>query len=190
MTPFETFSERLRHVAGINKKVQADLSKDLGKDRATVTRWWNGGVAPSQRNMRMIADYFGCDVNWLASGEGSPFPDEAAGEGYLGRINSGMVEHQTPKPEPIRMEVKNEAELTNTDMLLMTSKVLESNTVYRSALASNIRAFYQAVLGEDDMNDMRNEINMMRKELAEMKELIMSLKSSEEPEKKRAVNGH
>lgn len=80
---------------------------------------------------------------------------------------------------------ESEHNIPASEMLIMTSVVLESNTVYRSALASNIRAFYQAVKGEREMNDLRDEIKKMREELAEMKELMLSQGTAE---KKRAGN--
>jgi len=70
----KTFSERLQHVASIKKMFQADLVAALGKDKGTINKWWNGGVVPGPRNMSMLADYFGCDLHWLETGEGEPFP--------------------------------------------------------------------------------------------------------------------
>ena len=78
-------------------------------------------------------------------------------------------------------------EIPNSEMMYMTSVVLESSTVYRSALASNIRAFYQAVKGEQEVDDLRKEIMKLREDMAELKELMRSANS---PEKKRAGNDH
>jgi len=87
-------------------------------------------------------------------------------------------------------EIEEENEIPNSEMMYMTSVVLESSTVYRSALASNIRAFYQAVKGEGEMNDMRNEVVLMRKDIARLEELIRNISKTDEFEKKRAGNDH
>lgn len=78
-------------------------------------------------------------------------------------------------------------EMKQSEMMYMTGVVLESNTVYRSALASNIRAFYQAVKGEQEMNDLRDDVKRLSEEIAELKEIILSNGSTE---KKRASNDH
>lgn len=73
------------------------------------------------------------------------------------------------------------------EMLIMTTAVLESDTVYRSALASNIRAFYQAVKGEQEMSDLREEVKKLHEKIDELKELMHN---QENPEKKHAGNNN
>lgn len=65
------------------------------------------------------------------------------------------------------------------EMVTMTIEVLESKTVYRSALASNVRAFHQAVKMEGEMAGVKEEVQKMRAEhraeMEELKEMIRSL---------------
>lgn len=63
------FYKRLQEVAHSKKKYQADIVRDLKKDSGTVSRWWHGDIVPGPKNMRELADYFGCDVKWLATDE-------------------------------------------------------------------------------------------------------------------------
>jgi transcriptional regulator with XRE-family HTH domain len=202
------FFERLRHVASIKKKYQADVSLDIGKDRATVSKWWNGGITPGPRNMRLLADYFGCNQRWLETGEGEPFPQAAENaeqrwqdiyDEVLAIKPPAETAHQpsparppSAYPENIQMAWPDEEEhqeFSIAKMLTMTAKVLESATVYRSALASNIRAFYQAVQEEDEMNALRQEVGELRKDIAELKALLLS-RDEAVAEKKRAGNDH
>ena len=209
------FFERLRHVASIKKKYQADVSLDIGKDRATVSKWWNGGITPGPRNMRLLADYFGCNQRWLETGEGEPFPQAAENaeqrwqdiyDEVLAIKPPAETAHQpgparppSAYPENIQMAWPDEdehQEFSIAKMLTMTAKVLESATVYRSALASNIRAFYQAVQEEDDMNAVRQEVGALQqkvgelqKEIAELKDLLLT-RDVMVAEKKRAGNDH
>lgn len=76
MINMKKFHERLQYVATIKKKIQADLVADLSKNSAAVSRWWNGTVVPGNKSTMMLADYFGCDLGWLSTGEGEPFPGQ------------------------------------------------------------------------------------------------------------------
>lgn len=68
------FNERLQNVAFEKKVYQADIVASLKKDRATVSKWWNGDIIPGPKNLRLLADYFGCNYEWLATGDGPMFP--------------------------------------------------------------------------------------------------------------------
>lgn len=72
----DSFSDRLQLFAKSKKIYQADIAVGLKKDRATVNRWWNGLVTPTEKSIDKIADYLGCNPLWLATGEGEPFLDE------------------------------------------------------------------------------------------------------------------
>lgn len=72
----ESFSDRLQAVARTKKIFQADLARGIGKATSTVSKWWNGDIIPGEKNISVIAEFFGCDHVWLASGEGVPFPKD------------------------------------------------------------------------------------------------------------------
>lgn len=69
-----TFAKRLQYLAELKNFDQAELSRALNKDRSTVNRWWNGEITPGIKNARAISDYFECDLTWLKSGIGEPYP--------------------------------------------------------------------------------------------------------------------
>jgi len=60
------------------KKIpQVDLANGIGVDRSMVSLWLNQKVkAPRRKTIVKVADFFGCDINWLANGTGEPFPDK------------------------------------------------------------------------------------------------------------------
>lgn len=70
-------------------------------------------------------------------------------------IDEGVGERLTPS-------VKEE-------LLKMTGEVLESETVYRPALVSNIRAFHHGIKGDEEVGDLRKEMAAMMKEIKEMR---------------------
>lgn len=71
MTVKNNFSERLKALASKKNIFQTDLVRDLKKHSSTISKWWNGEIVPGPKNIRLIADYFGCDVDWLATGKGA-----------------------------------------------------------------------------------------------------------------------
>lgn len=76
MTTDSDFSKRFQLLAGEKKIVQADLVRMLGKNRATVSKWWNGDIVPGLKNMIAIADLFKCRIEWLRDGTGPVYIDE------------------------------------------------------------------------------------------------------------------
>lgn len=76
------------------------------------------------------------------------------------------------------------------DMVNMAKGVLQSNTEYRSVLAANIRAFYQAVIVEGEVTNVRSEVDQMRKKLGEMESMIQNLQKQDNDKKKRAESTH
>jgi hypothetical protein len=74
------------------------------------------------------------------------------------------------------------------ELLNDTQAVLESDTVYRQALASNIRAFKQAVVNEDKMKNTDEKIDQMMKQIETLTEIVLQGQAITEPEKKRAGN--
>ncbi len=73
-------------------------------------------------------------------------------------------------------------------MLTKTAEVLESDTIYRTALASNINAFHQAVRSErtlarleERLADLEVKAEAMARELSELRRENRELKQRLEP---------
>jgi transcriptional regulator with XRE-family HTH domain len=187
MTINDRFHSRLQEVALLKKKSQADIARDLGKGPSTVNKWWNGDIVPGFKNLASIAAYFGCDANWLDTGEGEPFPDtrrrDADRSDSFGRVNSGMPLELTRS----RGQESLDQDFSIEEMLSDTRAVLESDTVYRQALASNIRAFKQAVINEGKMKNTDEKIDQMMKQIEALTSIVLQGQSGTN-EKKRAGN--
>jgi len=80
------------------------------------------------------------------------------------------------KPLPIENDLTKEFDAP--EMVKMTMQVLASDTVYRSALASNIRAFHQAVNMEKEMQSVNEKLARMEERMARMEELLLSFGAS------------
>jgi len=67
------------------------------------------------------------------------------------------------------------------DMLTKTAEVLESETIYRTALASNINAFHQAVQGERLLTNLAERMELLEKQVAELQRENRELRQKMEP---------
>ncbi len=75
------------------------------------------------------------------------------------------------------------------EMISDAKDVLESNTVYRQALAANIRAFKQAVVNEEKMKNTDEKIDQMMQQIEALTNIVLQ-GQEREAEKKQAGNDH
>lgn len=70
------FADRLQELIDNKKISQAYLADGIGVQRSRVTEWLNGKPKkPIRRTLVKIADFFHCDVEWLATGEGIAYQE-------------------------------------------------------------------------------------------------------------------
>lgn len=145
------------------------------------------------------------DINreWLKTGEGRMLLVEVESGVEL----SGTIAPETPEEKPIRTYKGNRTksvgigwrngqkgegaatsgeDFSLADMMADAEYVLESKTVYRLALAANIRAFKQAVVNEDTMKNTDRKIDEMMKQIETLTNIVLQGQGVE-AEKKRAV---
>lgn len=161
----------------IRKLSQSDLVKGNLGDSAQISRWLKGEISnPSTRTINRLVDFFKCDKDWLAHGIGVPFPtaDDDGRQSSLIRINSGM--NPSP-PDEIKPDTSGDESWKMSDMIYKTTKILESKTVYRSALASNVRAFYEAVQKEEEMQSVNEKLDTMQQENRALAERMVRMEA-------------
>lgn len=166
-------TDRMKVAAGA--KNQAQLARAIGIQPPSVSDAILKGKIP-ERWFEVMLEKYGVTKDELCK------PPEGA---------RAMIEHAYGH------ETEEEPETGPAlDMVSMTIEILKSNTVYKTALASNIRAFHQAVKGEQEMDDLRGKVEnmttdnqMMRQRMARLEERLLALEGVE-PEKKRAGNDH
>lgn len=85
------FSERLQLLVDRKKITQAALASGAGVNRSRVSEWLSGkNENPRRSTIIKLADFFECDINWLAEGKGEPFPDrDTPPAGNAINLNSG-----------------------------------------------------------------------------------------------------
>ncbi len=206
--------KRIRDVRNQLGLSQEQLGKMLGgSSKGSISGYEAGDNNPSPEDFAKIAKIGGVSLDWLITGKepGSesiePQPFKKKGE-IAASIQPGRREAPTrlkqsqsaqtriPSRSPVAEESSKtdsiDESFTMSEMVTMTIEVLESKTVYRSALASNVRAFHQAVKMEGEMQGVKEDLRQMRAEhraeMEELKEMIRSLGGAAPEKREPAAN--
>lgn len=73
----DTFKDRLAFLWKDEAR-QAKIASDIDMTIAGFSRIWNEGGLPKSETLKKIKQLKGCSIDWLLTGEGSPFPDSEA----------------------------------------------------------------------------------------------------------------
>lgn len=144
------------------------FARKCGIKQTTMSGYLNGLSEPNRENLIKIARACNVSVGWLADGEGETAP------GQQPVIASHPNRESNPKFD---------------DYIGKTARVITSKTIYRSALERNIDAFHKAVETEDEMQGVKEKLDVMElrhnadmdelksmhaRDMAELKNLILS----------------
>lgn len=195
----EEIGDRIRQVRKRLGLEQLDLGIKIGASKQTISGYEKGRSYPSYDFLTSLAGLAAVSLDWLITGHESlvspsiATPAKKKGE-IAASIEPGqsMLNRHKQSHQPISKTVpcqSNAVEASHvedsfsmSEMVTMTIEVLESKTVYRSALASNVRAFHQAVKMEGEMQGLKEDLRQMREEhrieMEELKEMIRSLGGS------------
>lgn len=154
---------------------QSELAIEAGTTPQSWGKYEDGSVSP-RIDLLLPLILRGYSLDWIFTGDGTMKPEITV---------KGKAVEKTESLQNIA-GIRDGESFSMSDMLLKTSAVLESKTVYRSALASNIRAFHDAVMGEKEMKEVRDEVAALRKEIQELREELRSAKESDNGKKRDA----
>lgn len=186
-----------------------DLADYLGVSRNNLYSWIHRGSIGNRK--LLLAKFPYLNEGWLVTGSGPMFlidennidalPDNWPPPPTTGNKVKATIE---PGSERLRQNIerqKNTEQLEDNDqwsveeLLQMTREVLESHTVYRPALAANVKAFYKAIKTEDEMNSITEEVRALRMEnqavnnrMERMEQMLLSLGATL-PQKRDQANG-
>lgn len=105
--------------------------------------------------------------HWLETGEGPMLRADAPRHEVVQAVEL-VASFTEPLPQtPPDQDYKKE-DWSMSEMIIKTTEVLESNTVYRSALAANVRAFHQAVQREVEMQSISEKLEVMQEDNRKM----------------------
>lgn len=163
---------------------QGAFGKLFNTSQQTVAGWEKGSV-PNPSTLPMVCDVLGLDIDEVSKLRA----DRKKPKGIIPSVQAGH-KHKT-SDSPTDNTTSDDFQMS--DMIQATIRVLESETIYKTALASNIRAFDDAVQRVKHMDDlsgqmmiMKDTMEAMREEIAMMREEMSADKKT--PEKKLQGN--
>lgn len=181
-----SFSDRLKEIRG-KDSFRTLAGKCGGLNESSLRQYEKGLSEPTRPVLEKIANACNVTVGWLANGEEPMRPQaeqevdkverarkmreelSASVKGENKKIKATIERGSGKIFEKIQQdEGSSEETFSIADMLSATARVLESKTVYRSALASNIRAFDKAVEMENNVENLNEKIDRMEKMLEQL----------------------
>ncbi|MEW6258886.1 MAG: helix-turn-helix transcriptional regulator [Thermodesulfobacteriota bacterium] len=134
---------------------QREFAKRIGAHPSVVQSWESGRAMPGTEYLCRIKDIYNVSIDWLISGEGE------GKEEWKGDQNNS------------RMPIIQDDQFKLSDLLAKTIYILESPTIYRTALAHNINAFHQAVIS---LSDTEERLSAIEKKLTDLAAENLTLK--------------
>jgi transcriptional regulator with XRE-family HTH domain len=149
------------------KTLRGDLSQEefahrIGFNKNTIGNYERGDRTPDVVFMKAVCENMNVSPEWLLWGEGT-----------MNRGEGASTEPQALAPAPAQ---PTEEDWKMSDMLTKTAEVLESGTIYRTALASNINAFHQAVRSERTLAHLEDRVSQLEMRMEELADENAKLK--------------
>lgn len=156
-----------RMIEAVDGKTQSDLAEALGIRGASISSAKKRGAIPFDWDTQLCLDY-NINPQWIRTGIG---PKKAS---------------SAPTGSPLDSQPDGDFKIS--DMVSATVRVLESDTVYRTALASNIRAFDEAVQQETDVKELKEQMSLMLEKMNKMEELLNKCNKDSQKRDKQAYS--
>ena len=159
-----------RMTLAIGGKDVADLATFLGVSVQAVYGYRKGARDVGWEMIFKVISETGKSLDWIIYGEEKGAISE--------KVNRVITDPTGGKIARTAESENGEEKLHPTvkeELLKMTLEVLDSETVYRPALVSNIRAFHFGIKGVAEMSDMKSEVQAMRQDIARLEALILNI---------------
>jgi len=178
---FDDILSRMRQACGVTGDKK--LSEELGITYSAITAARKRGTIPPAWYVA-VSEKYGVSMDWLRTGEGEttrggaqfakirpgerwddPLPGSE--DGPLWKAGLYQRHKEEPEPQPSIYNDSPRKDVSIADLLAKTARVLESNTVYREALHSNIEAFHHGVVLDERVNKMEEQFGQALASLQE-----------------------
>lgn len=205
---------RGKRIRGIRKRLglnQEQLGEKLGGvTKGSVSGYESGDTNPTPEALIELARLGGVSLDWLLTGKeqgsGQAHPAEQKGEiaasiepGAKGARDRLIKQRaaaltgratQAQQSPPAKSDQPGQHPLTEKidihEGLLMTTRVLQSETGYAVALWSNLKSFDEAVKKEEKVKDLERKMDLMLEKMSKMEERLAE--KSGGTEKRDAAN--
>lgn len=173
----DAFGERLKARRDLLGLTQDYLAQKTGISRAAIQAYESGKI-PKGDYLLILSDLLDCSIDWLLKGT---------------EVRESAPPAAQPEPQAAQASAPQpEEDFKMSDMITKTVEVLESDTIYRTALASNIRAFHQAVRSERTLAQLEERVAILEAKLDGMAQIEarMTELEKENEELKRRLERH
>jgi len=174
----EAFSAAAKYLSARCGKTQASIARDIGMSLSSLNDYINGRREGDESKRRAISDRLGLPYQdmlalgqWIIDGNEPEVFLEQGGNVFF--RDSRIV-------EPARASPADGQDISVADIVVMAGKIIESETEHRPALISVIKALHRAVIREEEMEELR-------KAIADLQQEVRALRVALVAEKKRAA---
>lgn len=145
-----SFSGRLKDCRQKLNLKQADLAKIIGISKGSIQNY-EAGMLPKGEHLIKLSEVLQCSTDWLLKGavvekeKGSEELYSVENFEDIGGVAESVIEYE-----------QNNQKMS--DLLSKTAEILESETIYRYALTSNINAFHHSILINAKLEKMESRL--------------------------------
>ncbi|GAU08109.1 helix-turn-helix domain-containing protein [Desulfoplanes formicivorans] len=166
-----SFAFRLRKARESIGITQKELAKKIGVVPNSVQNY-EGGTFPKGDVVAKIAEALNVSTDWLLSGKEELAPYGTGGD-------SGAINNDTaPEHERVAKTLEDGQDFNTAEIISKTIEILESKTVFTTAIVSNIEAFHEAIQMKKELQKFKAEMqtetakmfNDIRKEVAKLRQ--------------------
>ena len=154
----DMIGEKLKKLRG--SETQTIFGARFGISRNTVMRYESGERQPDAGFIAAICKEYGINAHWLITGEGEPIGDFSKDD-FVSEKSSG------------RSAQVDYNDINIQEMLNLAAEVLTSDTIYRPALAANIKAFHRAIGTDRDNRDLRTRLEVMESKFEQLERNLL-----------------
>lgn len=119
------FTKRLQKVMLVRKIEPRDLIEGVEAHKSQVSRWVTGRVIPSRATINKLAEFFNCNIEWLATGKGEMFPSNLTRKPPEGSKLSGRNIPQENRKDQVLRAYEKVAKLDSEFLLQVQAWINE-----------------------------------------------------------------
>jgi transcriptional regulator with XRE-family HTH domain len=162
--------DRIRFLREQKRVSQKKLASEIGLSMTTIQNYERDINIPKGDHIVKLCSFFGVSADWLLFGKEELAP-------YGAGSDSGSIYNDT-KHERVAKTLEDGQDFNTADIISKTIEILESKTVFTTAIVSNIEAFHEAIQMKKELKKFKAEMqtetakmfNDIRKEVAKLRQ--------------------
>ena len=150
----ETFGERvfrLRTALGLS---QSQLARKIGASHGSIQNYEANSLPKGEYAIK-LAGVFNCSIDWLLTGKNTVpiYKDTNLEPGHGSEKSENAAQSATTHHHQKNDTPSSQPPIT--ELITKTIEIMESETVFSSALSANIQAFHEATRAEQKLTELQ-----------------------------------